>query len=91
MVDFYQFGIEIEMIADPHKIRDPLDRSVYYERLAQALRNSGVRARADDCRGQYRKHTEEYSRGWWITRDGSLASPSHPGSECIRDIVSGNI
>ena len=74
------FGVEIEAIVEPHTVRHPLKRAVYYEKLAQALRNRGLSAKADNLEGKYRKHAEHYDK-WWITKDGSLGDPDHPGSE----------
>ena len=74
MEDHYSFGIEIEMIARPREAHTPLEPPKYYEQFAIALKARGVNARSDDLRAAYRKRTEEYSRGWWITRDGSVAS-----------------
>ncbi|KAI1116789.1 putative amidoligase enzyme-domain-containing protein [Nemania sp. NC0429] len=75
MVD-YHFGIEIEVRAEPHKIRHPLSEkhALYYEKLAAALRNRGLKAQADDLQGRYGKHPEHYDK-WWITKDGSLGHP----------------
>ncbi|KAI1092382.1 putative amidoligase enzyme-domain-containing protein [Rostrohypoxylon terebratum] len=72
----YYFGVEIEAIAEPHTVRSPLLRWVYYEKLATALRWDGLEALADR-EVQYRKHSEHYDK-WWITRDGSLKNPPHP-------------
>ena len=76
------FGVEIELIAAPHKIRHPLTRSYYYKKLAKALREDGINAVADPLqRGhQYRKHPEHYDK-WFITKDGSIGNPGHPVSE----------
>ncbi|KAI3332879.1 putative amidoligase enzyme-domain-containing protein [Ustulina deusta] len=72
----YHFGIEIEVRAKPHKIRNPLSEkhALYYEKLAAALRNRGLNAKADDLTGRYGKHPEHYDK-WWITKDGSLGNP----------------
>ncbi|KAK3624576.1 hypothetical protein LTR56_020923 [Elasticomyces elasticus] len=79
MAPYYSFGIELEMIVDPHKVRSPLKRALYYEKLAKSLRARGLKAQFDDCTGDYRKHAEQYDKGWWIGRDGSLGDPGHPG------------
>ncbi|KAI0099790.1 putative amidoligase enzyme-domain-containing protein [Nemania sp. FL0031] len=73
----YYFGVEIELIAEPHKVRNPLFRWVYYEKLATALRYQGLKALADKLDEKYRKHREHYDK-WWITSDGSLGNPRHP-------------
>ncbi|KAK3897045.1 putative amidoligase [Staphylotrichum tortipilum] len=68
----YSIGIEIEVCVEPHKIRRPLDEkhALYYEKLAAALRNRGLQAKANDLTSN-RKYPDNY-RQWWITRDGSL-------------------
>ncbi|TGJ80069.1 hypothetical protein E0Z10_g8703 [Xylaria hypoxylon] len=75
MADYY-FGVEIEVRVKPHKIRNPLSEkhALYYEKLAAALRNRGLKATADDLTGGYGKHPEHYDK-WWITKDGSLGNP----------------
>jgi hypothetical protein len=80
MPEYYHFGIEIEVIAEPHKVRHPLIAWVYYERLAAALEFQGLTALADRNQGRYRKHREHYDK-WWITKDGSLGKPPHPKSK----------
>lgn len=67
----WTFGIEIEILAEPHKIRNPLEFPLYYEKLAVALRGRNLNAEADDLQSAYRKHSEHFDK-WWITRDGSL-------------------
>lgn len=68
----YSFGVEIEMIAEPHKIRNDLVtlHALYYAKIAAALRNRGLPAASDELQ-LYRKHPEHYDK-WWITKDGSL-------------------
>lgn len=78
----YYFGIEIEIIAAPHKVRHPLVRAFYYEKLAAALRKRGEPAVADTLQGKYRKRPEHYNK-WWITKDGSLKNPAHPLSKIL--------
>lgn len=78
----YYFGVEIEIIAEPHTVRHPLVRAFYYEKLAAALRNRGQPALADTLRDKYRKRAEHYDK-WWITKDGSLKSPRHPLSKLV--------
>ncbi|OQO15258.1 hypothetical protein B0A48_00641 [Cryoendolithus antarcticus] len=77
MAEYYNFGIEIELISRPHTVRSPLVRIEYYERLAASLRKRALSAQADTSTENYRKHTEHYDK-WWITRDGSLGDPDHP-------------
>lgn len=79
--EYYHMGVEIELIADPHKIRHPLKRWVYYEKLAASLQYHGLDAVADDLKHKYRKHSEHYDK-WFITKDGSLGDPKHPASKC---------
>ena len=78
--DYFFFGVEIELIAEPHKVRHPLKRWVYYEKLATSLRHYSLDAVADDLQENYRKHREHYDK-WFITKDGSLGRPLHPASE----------
>lgn len=74
----YHFGVEIEVIVEPHKIRPPLreKHALYYEKLAAALRNRGLKAKADSLQAGYSKRPEHYDK-WWITKDGSLGSPEN--------------
>ncbi|KAF5532982.1 swim zinc finger domain-containing protein [Fusarium mexicanum] len=71
----YHFGIEIEVIVEPHKIRTPLStkHALYYSKLAASLRKRGLKAKADDLQQGYNKRPEHYDK-WWITKDGSLGS-----------------
>ena len=82
MADYF-FGIEIEMRAKPHKVRPPLKEKhvLYYNKLAAALRNRGLKALADDLQSTYTKHPEHYDK-WWITKDGTLGKPEDM-SECL--------
>jgi hypothetical protein len=70
------FGIEIELIANPHFILVGHKRKEYYEVLAQSLRDNGLKSRADRLI-RYKKHPEHYDK-WWITKDGSLRNPKYP-------------
>jgi len=76
MVSSYAFGIEIEIIARPLHIRSNYGDREYYKKFAQALREMGLNAQADDLSGDNRHNSAQYTRGWWITRDGSLSSVS---------------
>lgn len=69
----WTFGIEIEILAEPHTIRCPLDYPLYYGKLAAALRNRGLNANADDLQAGYSKHSEHFDK-WWITSEGSLGN-----------------
>ncbi|KAJ6039474.1 hypothetical protein N7444_008379 [Penicillium canescens] len=73
----FYFGIEIELISEPHVVRHPLGRRFYYEKLAASLRSHGLDAKADSLAGRYRKHSEHYDK-WFLTKDGSLGNPAHP-------------
>ncbi|KAF4957003.1 hypothetical protein FGADI_3415 [Fusarium gaditjirri] len=74
LADYY-FGIEIEVIVGPHKVRPPLSakHALYYGKLAASLRKRGLKAKADDLQQGYTKRPEHYDK-WWITKDGSLGS-----------------
>ncbi len=78
----YNFGVEIELIAEPHQVQHPFLRAVYYEKLAAALRSQGTQAVADRLNEAYSKHPEHYDK-WWITKDGSLGNPDHPFSQYL--------
>lgn len=69
----YHFGVEIEIMAKPHQIREtPLNQLLYWEKLGKALEKRGINVEVDKPHGRYRKNKERYTQGWWITRDGSL-------------------
>ncbi|TDZ54330.1 hypothetical protein CTRI78_v006382 [Colletotrichum trifolii] len=78
MCDFSElyFGVEIELIASPRFLYLPHTRAVYYQQLAQALKQRRLRAAADSL-VSYCKHPEHYDK-WWITKDGSLGKPEYP-------------
>jgi len=76
-MDYFHFGVEIEMVAIPHKIRDPLVPAKYYELLAKALVNRGLEAEHNGDAN--RKRSDLYRSAWYITRDGSLTA-THPES-----------
>ncbi len=71
----YTIGIEIEVHVEPHKVRQPLHEkhALYYEKLAAALRNRGLRAKANNLQNNA-KYPDSY-QAWWITRDSSLGTP----------------
>lgn len=71
----YHFGIEIEVIVEPHKVRPELNtlHALYYGKLAASLRKRGLKAKSDDLQSRYGKRPEHYDK-WWITKDGSLGS-----------------
>ncbi|KAL2076226.1 hypothetical protein VTL71DRAFT_1169 [Oculimacula yallundae] len=73
----YHFGVEIEIISEPHTVQNPLLRAFYYEKVAAALRARGQPSVADTLQDRYRKRAEHYDK-WWITKDGSLGNPDHP-------------
>ena len=89
----YCFGVEIEVIAEPHNKKQPVTTPVkneldlWCEKIAKALRNRKgcdqkyMKATAQTRRTQYRE-TKDRHRTWWITWDGSLIVPDwpkHPG------------
>lgn len=80
MPDAYSFGIEVEISAIPRKAGSA--HTYYYEQFAQALRQLGQDAKADDRVGSYRKHIEEYQTRWWITSDGSISSSGSSSGRC---------
>lgn len=86
MRDFYYFGVEIEIIAEP-RVHDSSrhKRTHYYEKLARALRREDLSALADRLDERYRKHNEHYDK-WWITKDGSLGNPSYPDSMSAKSV-----
>ncbi|KAI1417909.1 putative amidoligase [Hypoxylon sp. FL1857] len=77
MTDYF-FGIEIEVRVNPHTVRNPLQEkhALYYEKLAAALRNRGLKSKADDLQHRHIRHPEHYDK-WWITKDGSLGNPEN--------------
>jgi hypothetical protein len=77
--DHYSFGVEIELLARPRDRHAPIRQEAYFARFADALNAQGVPARADDLRHTSRRRPEEYSRGWWITRDGSISTTDSTG------------
>ncbi|TDZ54329.1 hypothetical protein CTRI78_v006384 [Colletotrichum trifolii] len=68
----YSFGIEIEAIVRPHKIRPNLPslHALYYSKLAASLRKRNLDAQSDPLI-LHKKHPEHYDK-WWITKDVSL-------------------
>ncbi|KAI1092384.1 putative amidoligase enzyme-domain-containing protein [Rostrohypoxylon terebratum] len=69
-MDSARFGIEIEVIVEPHTLRTPLNALAYYERLASSLRKRGQGAKVDGSRS-YKNRYESFDK-WLITKDGSL-------------------
>ncbi|EPE08058.1 swim zinc finger domain protein [Ophiostoma piceae UAMH 11346] len=69
----FSFGIEIEIIAEPHIIEGYLayNHAEYYKKLSDSIKVQYLRAASDPLQGGYQKHPEHYDK-WWITRDGSL-------------------
>lgn len=68
----YHFGIEIEVLVEPHTIRAPLDHALYYDKLSKSLRKRGLKAVANDLQPGGRRRRPDLYDKWWITRDGSL-------------------
>ncbi|KAI1780350.1 putative amidoligase enzyme-domain-containing protein [Hypoxylon cercidicola] len=66
-----RFGIEIEVIVEPHTLRTPPNALSYYQKLSASLRKRGQKAQVDDLRGGYRTYPDNFTK-WWITKDGSL-------------------
>ncbi|CAI7569397.1 unnamed protein product [Penicillium discolor] len=90
---FYYFGVEIEVIVEPHNKQQPVpapvenDLDLWYGKIAKAMRNRKgcdqrpLKVIAESQRAQYRG-TSERHLNWWITWDGSLIAPEwprHPG------------
>lgn len=73
----YTLGVEIEVLVEPHKIRPPLHEkhALYYELLAKALRNRGLKAQHNDLT-QREWRSSNYNE-WYITKDGSLGNPDN--------------
>jgi len=73
----YSLGVEIEVLVEPHKIRPPLKEkhALYYELLAKALRNRGLKAQHNDLT-QAAWRSTNYNQ-WYITKDGSLGKPDN--------------
>ncbi|KAK5457171.1 hypothetical protein LTS15_004952 [Exophiala xenobiotica] len=75
----FYFGVEIELVAEPHAVLPQSNRKsyykLYYEKLAACLRRHDIDAVADSLAGGYRKHSEHYDK-WFITKDGSLGIPT---------------
>lgn len=98
METWYNFGIEIEMIATPHKTRDFRDYQnesaelvflqyyiSYYKRLARAMTRRGLEAEA---RGPDSNQARPGLRGWFVTWDSSVknedgSKPKPPHGESI--------
>ncbi|KAI0099792.1 hypothetical protein GGR51DRAFT_384307 [Nemania sp. FL0031] len=66
-----RFGIEIEVIVEPHTLRTPLNALSYYQKLSAALKKRGQKAQVDDLAGGYRTNPDNFKK-WWITKDLSL-------------------
>jgi hypothetical protein len=77
----FGFGIEIEAVGQPWKVRDEWRNKPqeYYERLAQALRNRGLVAIADRLNSGYQNQHPEHYNKWFITSDGSLQGTGTQG------------
>lgn len=78
----WTFGIEIEGVLRPHTLRLPINHAEYYMKLAAALRRRGLKSKADDLQGPYRKRADHYDK-WWITRDGSLGTYNDAGQNFL--------
>lgn len=93
MALYYNFGVEIEAIVEPHNKGQPVPAPIpdhlrhWYNKLAAALRNRRgtdqrpLRAIAESNRTKYRQQEQRHLQ-WWVTWDGSLVHPQwprHPG------------
>lgn len=79
MAPTFRFGIEIEAVVEPRKVRPEWQGQdhLYFGRLVQALKNRELMAMADN--GPYRaSHPEHYDK-WFITKDGSLEGDDNQG------------
>ena len=77
----FGFGIEIEAVVEPWKVRPHWNNKPqeYYERLALALRNRHLKAVADRLDSNWQAHHPEHYDKWFITRDGSLTGVGNQG------------
>ena len=97
MVSFFYFGVEIEVIVEPHNKGQPVQERIpetldaWYEKLAKALRRRRgtdhrlLRVTAEKDRKKQRQSTDRHLQ-WWITWDGSLIAPAwpkHPGGTFV--------
>jgi hypothetical protein len=57
------FGVEIEVVGEPWKVREGWRPQQYYDRLQKALENRGLAASVD--------RPDHYDK-WFITTDASL-------------------
>ncbi|KAI1762456.1 hypothetical protein GGR53DRAFT_419282 [Hypoxylon sp. FL1150] len=80
-----RFGIEIEVIVEPHTLRMPLDDLLYYEKLVASLRKRGQKSEVDDLEGGYKSSFQNFNK-WWITRDRSLVG--HDSNQIAFEAVS---
>jgi len=84
----FGFGIEIEAVVTPWKIREEWHNmpQEYYEILAKALKNRRLNAVADRLNTGYQaQHPEHYNK-WFITRDGSLRAEGNQGRKPYRTL-----
>ena len=92
-IDFYRFGVEIEIIAEPRKDRFEREHhhhddksykdacNKYYPILAMAMREFGLNAQAE---GRYERYKSRCNvKRWTIMRDTSLEKqlPKSPASQ----------
>ncbi|OTB06101.1 hypothetical protein M426DRAFT_319173 [Hypoxylon sp. CI-4A] len=80
-----RFGVEIEVIVEPHTLRMPLNALLYYKKLSASLRKRGQKAKVDDVVGGYRTSPNNFDK-WWITQDRSLNE--HDGNQIAFEAVS---
>jgi hypothetical protein len=84
MADWYYFGIELEMIVEPHTVRDFAryagtydDRQeyhrLYYEKLVRSMKKRGVPTKSiTSSPSLYEKHGDKTR--WFITSDSSIVN-----------------
>lgn len=77
----FEFEVDIEVIVEPHLVRDPFDCYSYFERLAAAIRNRGENSVAATGSGKHQKHLEHHHKHWSITDNNFLGSVNAPDGE----------
>ena len=93
-MEHYYFGVEIEVIAQPHVIDGGLDYKqkcdLYYGKLANTMRSMGLNAQAEGRSERYKSQCD--TRRWTVMRDTSLEEPEleRDLSEYPRQCTSGD-
>lgn len=75
------FGVEIEVVGEPWKVREGWTPQQYYERLQKALQNRGLSAVADTSTVNENR-PDQYDK-WFITTDASLYAVQPEGIRSI--------